>query len=50
VYKKAVEHIILIAGSYVRIHQCHNNMVGTNTCVSGAKTLTLNFRSQRYVY
>lgn len=40
-YKKAVEHIILDAGTYIRIYQCHNNIVDTNTCVSGAKLLTI---------
>jgi hypothetical protein len=41
VYKKAVQHIILVAGTYVRIYQYYNNMVNKNTCVSGAKLLTI---------
>jgi len=47
--KKTVQHIILVAGTYVHIYQCHDNMVDTNNCVSGAKLLTVLDPKDMYV-
>ena len=46
--QKSVERI-LVADTYVCIYQFHDNIVDTNTCLSGAKLLTILDPKDMYV-